>query len=351
MSFLMEFVDWFQKLHFHPKIQKGCSIGEEREKDSDSNVSHQKRIEDIFCRQNPNNYPEPNCEVNCNFPKFSQPRFFVEIIPMGEKIKKKMQDNGNGCDIKWIFYSRSNDGAGEDMGGENHDKIINYKISSMPGKLYIVATPIGNLEDITLRALKILREVDLILCEDTRVTKKLLDRYEIQKPLLSYHHHSKLSRVEKIIEHLENGKNLALVSDAGTPGISDPGNELIASLGEGFEIVPIPGSSAPAALASVAGINMSRFMFLGFPPHKKGRETFFREVAEAKYPVIFFESPHRFLKNLELLEKFRPNAKLVVGRELTKMFEEIARGEIGEVKERWKEARVKGEFVIIVHKK
>ena len=229
------------------------------------------------------------------------------------------------------------------------------------GKLFIVATPIGNLEDITLRALRVLKDVDLILCEDTRVTKKLLDRYEIQKPLLSYHHHSKLSRVEKIVEHLENGKNLALVSDAGTPGISDPGNELVAKLGNWgdevdqgnvgkFEVIPIPGASAITTLASAAGINMSKFTFLGFPPHKKGRETFFRRAAESKYPVVYFESPHRFLKNLELLEKFKPNAKLVVGRELTKMFEEIVRGEIGEIRKNWekrgsKESR--GEFTII----
>jgi 16S rRNA (cytidine1402-2'-O)-methyltransferase len=229
------------------------------------------------------------------------------------------------------------------------------------GKLYIVATPIGNLEDITLRALRVLKEVDLILCEDTRVTKKLLDRYEIQKPLLSYHHHSKISRVEKIIEHLENGKNLALVSDAGTPGISDPGNELIAELTKvqlsseqrlNLRIVPIPGASAITTLASVAGINMSRFIFLGFPPHKKGRETFFREIAEVKLPVIYFESPHRFLKNLELLEKFKPNAKLIVGRELTKMFEEILRGSIRDIREIWEkkgEREKKGEFVVIVN--
>jgi len=230
------------------------------------------------------------------------------------------------------------------------------------GKLYIIATPIGNLEDITLRALRILREVDLILCEDTRVTKKLLDRYEIEKPLLSYHHHSKISRVEKIIEHLENGKNLALVSDAGTPGVSDPGNELIANLipalslsrrgsEEAIEIIPIPGASALTALASVAGINMSKFSFLSFPPHKKGRETFFRGVAESKYPVVYFESPHRVLKNLELLAKFKPDAKLIIGRELTKMFEEIKRGSVNEILEYYKNNsdKVKGEFVIIAY--
>ncbi len=235
------------------------------------------------------------------------------------------------------------------------------------GKLYIIATPIGNLEDITLRALRILREVDLILCEDTRVTKKLLDRYEIQKPLLSYHHHSKISRVEKIVEHLENGKNLALVSDAGTPGVSDPGNELIEKLLNGesdpkvrllerflksdFRIIPIPGPSAITTLASVAGINMSRFTFLGFPPHKKGRETFFRGVADSKYPVVYFESPHRVLKNIELLSKFKPDAKLIVGRELTKMFEEIKRGSVDEILEYYKNNvdKVKGEFVIIIY--
>lgn len=223
------------------------------------------------------------------------------------------------------------------------------------GKLYIVATPIGNLEDITLRALRIIKEVDLILCEDTRVTKKLLDRYEIQKPLLSYHHHSKISRVEKIAEHLENGKSLALVSDAGTPGISDPGNELIASLLQieniEIDIIPIPGASAITSLASVAGINMSKFTFLGFPPHKKGRENFFRGVSESKYPVVYFESPHRVLKNLELLEKFKPDAKLVIGRELTKMFEEIKRGSVNEIVEYYRKNsdKIKGEFVVIVY--
>jgi len=233
------------------------------------------------------------------------------------------------------------------------------------GKLFIVATPIGNLEDITLRALRVLKETDLILCEDTRVTKKLLDRYEIRKPLLSYHHHSRLSRVEKILEYLENGKNLALVSDAGTPGIQDPGNQLISRILETqnsklktqkfgkdlFEIIPIPGPSAVTCLASVAGINLDKFLFLGFPPHKKGRETYFREISQSKHPVIYFESPHRFLKNLELLEKLKPDAKLIVGRELTKMFEEIVRGEIDDIRDYWEKRgeKIRGEFVIIVY--
>jgi len=241
-----------------------------------------------------------------------------------------------------------------------------------PGILYVVATPIGNLEDVTLRALRVLQEVDGILCEDTRVTKRLLERYKIVKPLKSYHAHSKLSQTQRVLSLLEQGKNLALVSDAGTPGISDPGNELIGKLllGESIpkvqlseeflklnfrkdiQTVPIPGASTITAIASVAGINMSRFTFLGFPPHKKGRETFFREVVESKYPVIYFESPHRFLKNLELLEKFKPDAKLIVGRELTKMFEEIVRGKIGEIKEYWgkrEDKENRGEFTIICH--
>lgn len=231
------------------------------------------------------------------------------------------------------------------------------------GKLYIVAVPIGNLEDITLRALRILREVDLILCEDTRVTKKLLNRYEIQKPLLSYHHHSKLSRVEKIMELLKNGKNLALVSDAGTPGIQDPGNYLIFEILKNqkpktenqkfernyIEITAVPGASTITTIASIAGINMDKFMFLGFPPHKKGRETFFRQVTESKYPVIYFESPHRFLKNLKLLEKLKPSAKLIIGRELTKIFEEVVRGKIKEIREKWEKREIKGEFVVVVY--
>ena len=156
------------------------------------------------------------------------------------------------------------------------------------------------------------------------------------------------------------------MSDAGTPGVSDPGNELIASLldpkirssailrsdlRKEIEIIPIPGASAVMAIASVAGINMSKFSFLGFPPHKKGRETFFRGVAEAKYPVIYFESPYRFLKNLELLEKLKPDAKLIVGRELTKMFEEIKRGNIREILGFYRNNRDKnkGEFVVIVY--
>ena len=238
------------------------------------------------------------------------------------------------------------------------------------GKLYIIATPIGNLGDVTYRAIETLKKVDLILCEDTRITKRLLDRYEIKKPTLSYHQRSKLSKTDKIIELLKEGKELALVTDAGTPGISDPGNELIGNILEHFdlaertpeisqviEIIPIPGPSAMTALVSVAGIDMSKFVFLGFPPHKKGRETFFRKVLEACFPVVFYESPHRVSKNIALLKELAGESgremKLIVGRELTKMFEEIIRGSVSEIAEHFEKEgdKVRGEIVIIAYPK
>ena len=223
------------------------------------------------------------------------------------------------------------------------------------GNLYIVSTPIGNLEDITLRALRILKEVDLILCEDTRQTLKLLNHYEISKPLVSYFQHSKLSKVDYILGQLEQGKNIALVSDAGTPGISDPGgkllNEITTRPGLVAEIVPIPGPSALTVAASVSGFPMDRFLFLGFPPAKKKRKKFFEEIAGSKYPVIFYESSHRILKTLNQLKDSLPRAKrVVVCRELTKKFETIYRGEIEAVIKELESDKnnLKGEFVIIV---
>ena len=227
------------------------------------------------------------------------------------------------------------------------------------GSLYIVATPIGNLKDITLRALETLQEVDFVLAEDTRITKKLLSHYNIQTPLISYHKHSKESVMEKTFQLLLKGKNLALVTDAGTPGISDPGNELIAFLLERnseIKIVPIPGPSAVIALASIAGIPTDKFLFLGYPPHKKGRKKFFEEVAASKHPVIFYESPHRIIKSLSELEsildtKYKiQNTHIVVGRELTKQFETIYRGSIDKVREKLQKEKTKGEFVVIVGK-
>lgn len=224
---------------------------------------------------------------------------------------------------------------------------------------YIIATPIGNLGDVTFRAIEVLKKVDLVLCEDTRVTAKLLNHYEIKKPLLSYHQRSSLDKSDKIIENIRQGKVLGLVTDAGTPGISDPGNELVAKIlkefGDGVRIVPVPGVSAITTLASVAGIDLSKFIFLGFVPNKKGRQTFLKQVLESDLPVFYYDSPHRFLKNLklceELCEELDIQKRMIVGRELTKMFEEIVRGDFGEIREYFekKESTVKGEFVVILN--
>ena len=224
----------------------------------------------------------------------------------------------------------------------------------MKGILYVIATPIGNLEDITLRALRVLKEVDFVACEDTRVTSKLLNHYSIQKTLISYHQHSELKKIDLIISKLKEGSNIALVTDAGTPGISDPGNILVAeAVKNNIEIHPIPGASALAALVSVAGIDLQKFLFLGFPPHKKGRETFFKEVIESKYSIVYYESPHRFVKNLELLKLLGCEKRIIIGRELTKIFEQLVRGNISEIIQYFQENadKIKGEFVVIVEKK
>lgn len=220
------------------------------------------------------------------------------------------------------------------------------------GILYIVATPIGNLGDITLRALEILKSVDCIACEDTRVTSKLLSHYSIKKPLISYHQHSELKKIDFIVDKLKEGSNIALVTDAGTPGISDPGNILVAeAVKDNIEIHPIPGSSALASIISIAGIDLQKFLFLGFPPHKKGRETFFKEVISFKYPVIYYESPHRFIKNLELLKLLECSKRIIIGREITKIFEEVQRGNVEEILSYYQENKdkIKGEFVVIVY--
>lgn len=218
------------------------------------------------------------------------------------------------------------------------------------GILYIVATPIGNMGDITLRAIDILKSVNLVLCEDTRVTRKLLDRYEIKTPSLSYHQHSKIKRIDEIRERLLGGENMALVTDAGTPGISDPGNVLVGEvIMAGIRVVPIPGASAIGALISVAGIDMQKFVFLGFPPHKKGRQTFFKEAINFKYPVMYYDSPHRLLKNLELLKELGYNKNVIIGRELTKMFEEVIRGNADEIIDYFSQKeKIKGEIVVIL---
>lgn len=223
--------------------------------------------------------------------------------------------------------------------------------------LYIVATPIGNLEDITLRALRVLKEVDLILCEDTRTTKILLQKYGIKTPTASYHAHSTLAKAEKIFELLRGGKNLALVSDAGTPTISDPGVLLVRQIKEKFgnevTIVPIPGPSALITALSASGISSAEFLFLGFLPHKKGRETLFKEIAVCKRTVVFYESSHRILKTLASLgAHLGERRNIVLARELTKVYEEFLEGtalELISILEKTPKKQ-KGEFVVIVEK-
>lgn len=223
----------------------------------------------------------------------------------------------------------------------------------------VVATPIGNLEDITLRALTVLRSVDFILCEDTRMTKRLLDRHGISVPTKSYHTHSKLSRKEEIVTSIREGKNIALVSDAGTPGISDPGIELVKYLRQelstelvlgNFKIETIPGPSALTASISIAGVSCADFTFLGFLPHKKGRETLFKEIAQSKRTMIFYESPHRIMKTLDSLLEHCQEKRVSICRELTKIFEEVIAGTTLEVKTYFEKnpEKIKGEFVVLV---
>ncbi|NTW22871.1 16S rRNA (cytidine(1402)-2'-O)-methyltransferase [Candidatus Falkowbacteria bacterium] len=266
--------------------------------------------------------------------------------------------------------------------------------------LYIVATPIGNLEDLTLRALRILKEVDFILCEDTRVTGKLLAHYEIKTPTISYHQHSNLHKVDRVLSLLEEGKNLALVTDAGTPGISDPGGMLVQAVLEKFDdevkVESVPGASAVTAALSISGVAADKFVFLGFPPHKKGRQTFIMKIIESEFPVVVYESKHRIIKFLEELKALNDELKavqaadqegdednasnqdyeieaekkyykkarkseckkivhltsVVVCRELSKMYETVYRGELEKIIEKIKSNQddQKGEFVVIIAK-
>ncbi len=221
--------------------------------------------------------------------------------------------------------------------------------------LYIVATPIGNLEDITKRALRVLSEADLILCEDTRKTRILLDRFQIKTPTQSYHQHSKIEKINYIADFLRQGKNIALVSDAGTPGISDPGNKLIEQLLsfsiEELKIVPIPGPSAVLAALSISGFPTDRFLFLGFVPVKNKRKKFFEEVVASKCPVVFYESPFRIIRTLKEIEGMEEKLNLVVCRELTKKFETVYYGRPKDVIMKIEKDEQRGEFVVVTSKK
>ena len=219
----------------------------------------------------------------------------------------------------------------------------------------MVATPIGNLEDITLRALRILKEADYILCEDTRVTGKLLAHYEIQTPLKRYDAHASEKVHEQILTDLAAGKQIALVSDAGTPGVSDPGVLLVRQArAAAVRVETVPGPSAVTAAFSIAGLPGNQFSFLGFVPQKKGRQTFFSSLLQYDHPVMFFESPHRILKTLTALDDVAVNSNvnvtIYVGRELTKLHEEMLVGTAAELLTTLTETPVKqkGEFVIIV---
>ncbi len=208
--------------------------------------------------------------------------------------------------------------------------------------------------DITLRALETLKNVDLILCEDTRETKKILNKYNIDTATMSYHAHSKLAKLDKIFGLLEEGKDLALVSDAGTPGISDPGAMLVSQIRNNLrysvDVIPVPGPTALIAALSASGLPTHEFTFLGFLPHKKGRETLFKEIASSTRTMVFYESPHRILKTLESLIKFCPDKRVCIARELTKIYEEFKTGSPSELLEYLNKNPVKqkGEFTVIV---
>lgn len=224
--------------------------------------------------------------------------------------------------------------------------------SDESGVLYVVATPIGNLEDITHRAVRIFGEVDYVLCEDTRVTGRLLKHYEVKVPLRRYDAHAS-GRVEAgIIADLENGKKVAMVCDAGTPSVSDPGVLLVAAArAAGCRVEAIPGASALTAAISIAGIAGNQFTFLGFIPHKKGRETFFKSLTTYTHPVAFYESTHRIMKCLASLKEHCTDKQVLIARELTKLHEEVVTGTAAEVEEYFENNadHKRGEFVVVVY--
>lgn len=217
----------------------------------------------------------------------------------------------------------------------------------MAGVLYMVATPIGNLGDFSSRAKEIFGTVNFIACEDTRVTKKLLAHLGINKELVSLHHHSSEAVLKKLTARLLNGESAAYVSDAGTPGLADPGGKLVAmAANENIKVVPIPGASAVTAILSIAGLPANSYLFLGYPPHKKGRQKFFIEAANCAHAVVFFESTHRIVKALTEIAKLIGDRQMVVGRELTKMYETIYRGSAEEILGQLAKTSTKGEFVV-----
>ena len=218
----------------------------------------------------------------------------------------------------------------------------------MSGKLYLVATPIGNLEDITFRAIKILKEVDIIAAEDTRRTLKILNHYEIKKPLISYHRHNEGTKSDILINKILEGNNIAIVTDAGTPGISDPGEEIVKeAISKNIEVIPIPGACALVNAIIASGLNTKEFAFFGFLPlNKKNREEILNKIKEEQKTVILYEAPHKLIKTLEDIQKNIGNIKCVLAKEITKVHEKFIRGNISDLLEIMKEP--KGEYVIIL---
>lgn len=218
------------------------------------------------------------------------------------------------------------------------------------GVLYLCPTPIGNLDDITFRALNVLKEVDLIAAEDTRVTIKLLNHFEIKTPLTSYHEHNKISKGPKLINMLNEGKSIALVTDAGTPALSDPGEDLVQdAIKEKIKVVPLPGAAAAVCALVASGLSTRRFAFEGFLPSKqKEKNEFLTKIAKDERTLIFYEAPHRIVKTLKTLFDIFGNRKIVIAREMTKVHEEFMRGTIEEIIERFEASPPKGEMVLVV---
>ena len=219
----------------------------------------------------------------------------------------------------------------------------------MAGTLYIVATPIGNLEDITLRALRVLKEVDVIAAEDTRVTRKLLSHYDIHTQMVAYHQHSSGRRAEEIVDMIKAGATVALVSDAGTPGISDPGHELIAlCIAADLPIQSVPGPAALIPAIVVSGLSTSHFIFDGFPPRKLSeRRTYFKSIADETRTIVLYESPLRLSVTLRTIKEVLGDRQVAVIREATKLFEEVFRGDVSEAIERF-QGRIRGEIVLVI---
>lgn len=221
--------------------------------------------------------------------------------------------------------------------------------SILQGTLYLVATPIGNLEDITYRAVKVLKSVDLIAAEDTRKTKILLDHYSISKPMMSYYSYNEQARAPQLIEKLLAGQSIALVSDAGTPGISDPAFHVVQqALENGIPIIPIPGPTAFISALIASGLSTDRFVFEGFLPLKKGRKTKWESLKSEVRTIIIYESPHRIIKTLTDIQTYLGSRNVVVARELTKKFEEIVRGSIQSILSELSKKTPRGEYVVII---